>query len=349
MLNVLKRSGGKATDSSNRMFTKTRLALTLVYVIILAGILASSSGISRYIFTERLRTRFEGSERPNEAAGMRPPATPPDMRNIQTDFQETILLVNGLLLIFAALLSYWLAGITLRPIRASYDRQRQFLSDASHELRTPLAILQTSLENQRAKVKGSEDKVKIDSHLEEVARMSHLVDDLLKLSSGNEGGGNKIQKSDIDVVGLVQVTMDRLQSLADSYNVTMTLKKTSDKKLTILADEVSISQALANILKNAVLYNKPDGRVLVHIAREKSRAIIKIEDTGIGMSDEDQKHAFDRFYRADKSRSRQTGGSGLGLSIAQSIIQAHHGTIQIASKPAEGTTVTISLPLSDVA
>lgn len=344
MRNALKPFGGKATDSSSLMFIKTRVLLTIVYVAILVGILASSSGISKYIFSERLRVRFDELISGQQVAE---PLPPPglDMRNIQEDFQNTILMVNGALLIVAAVLSYGLAGLTLRPIRSAYRRQRQFLGDASHELRTPLAILQTGLESQLRRNKDTKEEKKIKSHLEEVHRMARLVEDLLKLSYFSEQSINLPKRENIELAPLLRETVERFEELAAKSNINFDLFTNDDTHVAVSGDKEMLSQAIANILKNAICYNKSGGSVEVRLSEAQSRAIIEIKDTGIGMSSQDIDHIFDRFYRAEKSRSRSAGGSGLGLSIADAVIRAHRGKIDIQSIPEKGTRVIVTLPV----
>jgi len=327
------------------MFVKTRIVLTIVYVMILAGILASSSGISRSIFSERLRARFNESTSGQEASERLPPPGP-DMRNIQEDFQSTILMVNGMLLIVAAILSYGLAGLTLRPIRSAYQRQRRFLGDASHELRTPLSILQTGLESQLRRNKDTKEEKKIKSHLEEVHRMTRLVEDLLQLSYFAERNINIPNKENIKLTPLLRETTERFSELAEKNDITIDCFMNADADVIVLGDRQMLSQAIANVFKNAVCYNKSGGSVEVHLSEIQSQAVIKIEDTGIGMKAEDLAHIFDRFYRAEKSRSRGTGGSGLGLSIADAVTRAHRGKIDIESVPDKGTKVVITLPVS---
>ena len=327
------------------MFVKTRIVLTIVYVAILAGILVSSSGVSRYIFSERLRARFNESVSGQDFSEPLP-LPGPDMRIIQEDFQNTILMVNGALLIVAAILSYGLAGLTLRPIRSAYRRQRQFLSDASHELRTPLAILQTGLEGQLRRNKDVKEEKRIKSHLEEVHRMARLVEDLLQLSYFAERNVDIPNREHIELVSLLRETSERFIELAAKNKVIINCHIEVNADLVVLGDRQMLSQAIANVLKNAICYNTSGGDVDVRLSQEQAKAVIEIEDTGIGMSSEDLAHVFDRFYRAEKSRSRGTGGSGLGLSIAYAVIRAHRGEIEIESTPEKGTKVVITLPVS---
>ncbi|MCX5644371.1 MAG: ATP-binding protein [Phycisphaerae bacterium] len=115
------------------------------------------------------------------------------------------------------------------------------------------------------------------------------------------------------------------------------------------ADRTRILQLLTNLLVNAIQYNHPDGRVLLTVAHEGTEAVLTVADTGVGIAAEDQPHLFERFFRADKARSREAGGSGLGLAICQSIVEAHGGFITFTSQPGSGTKFTVRLPLSRAA
>jgi signal transduction histidine kinase len=329
------------------MFVKTRIALTFVYVIILAIILVSSGGISRYIFSAQLESRFEGAATEDQKREHLPPPNP-DMDHIREDFQNTILFVNGFLLIIAAMLSYGLAGLTLRPIKRSYEQQRRFLSDASHELRTPLAILQTGLETQLRKSTRSTEQKLLQSHLEEVERMTQLVENLLTLSNFAEGDGGLTLMESFEIKPLIEKTIDRFKPLAQKGKIQINFQYPQHDDFIICGDTTLFSHAIANIISNAIAYNSKGGSVTVNLLKIDNQAVIEITDTGIGMHEDDAIQAFDRFYRVDKSRSRGTGGSGLGLSIALAIVRAHGGNILLSSNLGEGTTVTIQLPLSSI-
>jgi signal transduction histidine kinase len=212
-------------------------------------------------------------------------------------------------------------------------------------LRTPLAILQTGLETQLRKSKQSADQEVIQSHLEEVERMTQLVNDLLQLSHLAEDGGKTALTAPVDISTLVQVTTDRFSQLADKHKVRLEVELPEDESVFIKGDKALLSHAIANVINNAVLYNKKNGRVSVRLFKKSAEAVIEIEDTGIGMSDEDVACAFDRFYRAEKSRARCSGGSGLGLSIVLAIVRAHNGRVKIQSTHDQGTIVRINLSL----
>lgn len=345
MPRVLKPSGERATGSTRDRFWTARTQLTFTYTAILAVILCISSGILYGAFSNRLARRFERNPQ-------RPPIilpegiAPPRAEDVLRDLLYSLIFVNGLLLVLASVLSYWLAGITLDPIRETYERQRRFLSDASHELRTPLAILQADLENGlHAESLSAEEEARIESHLEEVARMGQIVKDLLLLSRLDETHLPEEPTRSIELITFLKELTGRFKHFAKQYHVTISTES-SVKTLTLLTKQELLTQAVSNLLKNAIVYNKPEGNVHITLKKEGSHALIEITDTGIGMSPEHVDKVFDRFYRVDKSRSRQTGGSGLGLSITQASIDQLNGQIQVNSELNVGTTVTLTLPLS---
>lgn len=358
MQNVLKPFAAKVTDSLNGPFQRARIVLTFVYVMILLGILFSSSSFTYSTFSRQLTHRFEHYE-------VRPPipnwpisselvngvVVMPNPADLRTDLIDALIIVNGILLVTAGVLSYWLAGLTLRPVQTAYNRQRQFLSDASHELRTPLAILQTDLENQL----GAKDvtpiaREQLVSHLEEVERMSNLVRGLLELSRLDEGATlTESNGYSLELVAINQIAtqaVERLMQRAAQAGVTLRLvtEAGADQVLCKVNRELLL-QALSNVIMNAIVYNKPAGEITVSTTTDRQHITLRVQDTGVGMTAEDAAQVFTRFYRAEKSRSRKTGGSGLGLSIAQSIIQKFDGTIALTSELGVGTTVSVTLPV----
>lgn len=345
MRNVLKRSGAKDTDSFSHQFRRSRLILTVIYVAILAAILFSSATITRSIFSQRLNERFHSYQDVSGTRSEYMPA-PPNAEDVRGDLLQVTVTVNGLLLLVAGGLSYLLAGITLRPIQSAYNRQRQFLSDASHELRTPLAILQTNLENERAASKTPATQKAIESHLEEVARMGHLVGDLLTLSrlSDEKKSGQKMLP--VDLASTVRTSVDRLQSTAKRHGVALALSEDGLRKILVLSpSEDVLMEAMTNVIHNAIVYNKEGGSVDVSVGIQGKSATVQVEDTGVGIDAGEIKKVFDRFYRSEKSRSRQTGGSGLGLSIVQSIMHAIGGSIVITSEAGSGTVALLTFPI----
>jgi len=345
MQNGLKPFGERGIGLLSPLFSRARFALTAVYVLILAVILLISGGLSRSIFSGRLQQRFAIEGEQVEVVVQRRLPPTPNYRMIQSDFQDTIVLVNGILLLLAGLLSYGLAGITLRPIQEAYDKQKQFVSDASHELRTPLAILKVELENQRTQKHSTDVYAVIDSHLEEVDRMTRLVDDLLRLSKMQEMDTESLKQEEVALAPLLAKAVSRLLPLAREKSIQLAFDEGADTSLVVLGDEAGLMQVFTNIIKNAIAYNANEGSVTVRLVQEKQSCVVEVCDTGLGMNKREVAHVFDRFYRTEKSRSRKTGGSGLGMAIARGTILAHGGRIEVQSKPQIGTTVRVSLPI----
>lgn len=337
MPNGSRLSGARAIGSHETPFRKARIKLTLIYASILAFILLLSSAIILSAFSRQLNVRFPQRHQMMVQAGLVP--GPEDVR---ADLILTLFIVNGMLLVGASVLSYWLADMTLQPIQEAYVRQKEFLGDVSHELRTPLAILQLGLENESDKEGlGGEAIERIESQKEEVARMSSLVDDLLKLNRF-DASNETVAFEPVEVHALIEKCMQRLKSLADRQEVSLNLSA-NGIGLIASADREMLGLAVSNVIKNAVLYNKPGGKVDVAINKSAGKISIAVADDGIGISKEDQEKIFRRFYRVDKSRSRSNGGSGLGLAIVESIVTKLGGTIDIRSELGKGTTVIMAL------
>lgn len=343
MQNAFRLFGEKDTGSFESRFGPSRLMLTGVYVAILLVILCVSTSVTRALFSRRLDVRFHPMLG-EEVVIREDRLLPPDPSMVRKDLTDALFLVNGSLLLLAGVSSFWLAEITLRPIKRAYQKQRQFLSDASHELRTPLAILQTDLENERAEAGDTKTISRLDSHLEEVRRMGRLVNDLLLLSRLGEARKDVPAPQKTPVAEVVEKTFERLLRLASERGITFVPPRHLPDLYVDIEKEVLL-QALTNVVKNAILYNKPNGTVSMEVVEVSGQVLISVCDTGLGMSPEDTVQVFDRFYRADRSRSRETGGSGLGLSIAQSAIEQAGGSISLVSTPNKGTTVTITLPV----
>lgn len=354
MLNVLRQSGAKATDSFKKNFNRSIVRLTILYAGTLVIILVISGVILYSAFSNRLGKRFGDFPLPHsdidrEIFIINQPfqTNRPIAEEVREDLIESLIFVNGLLLILSGISSYWLARRTLQPIKDSYERQQRFLGDASHELRTPLSILQIELENELIDLKTDSLKEPVLSKLEEVGRMTKIVNDLLTLSRLDED--TPYTQTNLQRISLQKVILnivERLQPLAQSHSVTLSALPGKNPDVLITLDQDLFSHALTNFIQNGIIYNKPQGKVEIATVPGNKEVCITITDTGIGIPPDDLKNIFERFYRTDKSRSRKTGGSGLGLSIAYSAIEHMKGTLHIESEVGKSTTVFITLPLS---
>lgn len=346
MPNASKPSGARVIGSLRGRFHAARLKLTAIYIVILAAILFVSSGVIYSAFANQLAQRFRRFEiSPNMIVTEN--FIPPRQQDVLNDLVFSLYIVNGLLLVIAAAASYWLAGLTLEPIQRAYDDQRRFLGDASHELRTPLAVLRIDIENRLDdSATGDDERRRLTSNLEEVDRMGRLVNDLLKLSRlDEERATERPPSSHVDLRNAVGSSVGRLQPLADERGVALDWTA-DDSGMVVLADEELLAQAIDNVIKNAIVYNKPQGAVVISAEKDGASAVVKVTDTGVGISEEDRPKVFDRFYRADGSRTRATGGSGLGLSIVSAAMDKLGGAVELESELGKGTTVTLKLPLA---
>lgn len=227
-------------------------------------------------------------------------------------------------------------------IEDGYNRQKQFVSDASHELRTPIAVMQGYIDMLDRWGKNDKEVLQesIDAIKNEIVNMKDLLEKLLFLAR-NDRGTLTLQKEKFSLTGLVEETVKETEIIDKSHKLNCNI----ENSIYINADRNRIKQALRIFLDNAIKYTPKSGEITINLTTEKKHAVIEIIDTGIGMSEDEMKHVFDRFYRSDKSRKREEGGHGLGLSIAKLIILSHRGKINVKSKPSKGTKIKILLPI----
>jgi signal transduction histidine kinase len=226
----------------------------------------------------------------------------------------------------------------------SFQRIREFTLHASHELKTPLTVMRGELETVlREENFTPAQKEWILSQMDEIERLAKIVDGLTLLTKA-DAGQVKLKFEPVRLDDLVRENVADAKILAQPQNVRVNLG-TCDQ-LNISGDRHRLRQLLLNLADNAIKYNCPNGTVAISLQRNNGFAELKIENTGAGLSPELQSRVFDRFFRGDSSHSNSVDGCGLGLSIAQWITQAHHGTIAFASEPDKRTVVTVTLPNS---
>lgn len=258
----------------------------------------------------------------------------------------TILIVLGLLsMIILVTIGWVLAGKSLIPIKKAWEKQKDFVADASHELRTPLTVIQTSLEVLLAnRGKTINENIQWLNNIQaESEIMAKLVSDLLFIAR-IDAGEVEIEKKVMDLSQIAKNSVLEMAPLFSSKKIN--LEKKIEENIKFIGDELKIKQLLRILLDNAYKYTPEGGNVLFQLNIEHENICIKVTDSGIGISDEDKERIFDRFYRADKARSREQGGFGLGLSIANWIVKEHSGKIKVESKPGEGTSFTVIFPRS---
>lgn len=242
---------------------------------------------------------------------------------------------------------WWLSGLAIQPIYQSYSQIQQFTADAAHELRTPLAALGATVESALLTPQLCEAEVRDILH--SLARQNHrlttLVADLLLLAR-MERQSLQIGREKSCLNDIISDLVEELASLAIAAKVTLTSDIRVDKPLHILADEEQLYRLVSNLIVNAIQYTPSNGEVTVILDRNDREAVVEVQDTGIGIAPEHQQRIFDRFYRVSSDRSRGSGGAGLGLAIAEAIVQSHHGSLQVHSDLGKGSTFTIRLPIT---
>ena len=238
----------------------------------------------------------------------------------------------------------------------SFKQIKQFSSDASHELKTPLTILRGEVEVSLRRERSPEQyRDVLKSNLEEIGRMTQIVNDLLLLSKADNDEIH-LHRRELDLSGVLREMVPQASLLARDKNLRIEAEL-ADEEVKILGDRLRIRELLLNLIENAIKYTETGGSIKVRLTKTNSSskngdplddqnfAEIRVLDTGIGIAKEDQERIFDRFFRVDKARSREQGGSGLGLSICKWIVGAHHGKLLVESQLGEGSCFIVRLPL----
>jgi two-component system, OmpR family, sensor histidine kinase CiaH len=342
------------------MFQKTRLRLTFWYLLIIMAISIAFSiviyiGLTRE-FDRALRLQrfriehpefrvriFQGQPLQLEELPYPTPADPQVIAEAKLRLLAGLVGINVIILFLSSVAGYFLAGRTLQPIQEMIDEQNRFITDASHELHTPLTSLRTMIEvNLRDKHLTSEKAQEVlVSNLEEVEKLQELSAGLIELTQYQKPNGN-FHMGTVSLSEIIHHAVETVRPLAVKKDIALTQKS---EEITMQGNEKSLAELCVTLLDNAIKYSPEKATVSIHAFQKDSKVEIVVKDTGIGIQKEDIPHIFDRFYRVDKSRTKQhIPGYGLGLSIAKRIVTLHKGTIQVTSAPGKGTTFTILIP-----
>ena len=229
---------------------------------------------------------------------------------------------------------------TFARLDAAFEQQKQFASDAAHELRTPVSVIltqtQTALGRER---QAAEYRETVEACQRAAQRMRKLIRELLELAQ-LDAGQERMKRLRFDFAKTIADCIELTQPLAAESGVNLVSEL---PPLEITGDPERLAQVVTNLLTNAVQYNKPGGEVRVKLKLENGLAVLTVADTGQGIAAKDLPRVFGRFFRADESRTG-AGNAGLGLAISKAIIEAHGGTIEVASEKDAGTTFTVRLP-----
>ena len=307
-----------------------------------------------------------------------------EIREGRAKLSSTVLILQAVLIFFSALTAAYASRLLVRPfdkltasfddkggfldedisipdytetqmVASAYNRMRarlsaqeesrqEFVSNVSHELKTPLTSMKVLADSLLAQEDVPNELYRdfmIDI-TEEIDRESKIINDLLSLVKMDRKAQNlTIRETNIN--NLIDLILKRLRPIAARQNIDLLMENT--RPVTAEVDETSLTLAVSNLVENAIKYNRPDGWVRVSLNMDNTFFFVRVEDSGIGIPEEDQKFIFERFFRVDKSHSREIGGTGLGLAITRQAVLAHHGAIRVYSKEGEGTTFTIRIPL----
>jgi heavy metal sensor kinase len=233
----------------------------------------------------------------------------------------------------------------LSRLEAAFQRVTQFTADASHELRTPVSVMRTNAEITLRKLRSeAEYREAISRILDESEKVSRLIEQLLQLARA-DSGSVALQMARSDLNAALQNACREAGILAEAKHLQFSQSIPEDT-LWVHGDSASLERLFMILLDNAVKYTPSGGQVDVRLGFDDGFAVASIRDTGTGIAPEDIGHVFDRFYRADRARSRESGGTGLGLAIGRWIAEAHRGEIRVESEPAKGSTFQLRIPLS---
>jgi heavy metal sensor kinase len=235
---------------------------------------------------------------------------------------------------------------TLGRLERAVGEMRQFGAALAHELRTPLTVLRGEIEMALADARaGVNIERRLAGQLEEIDKLKRLIDQLLTLARA-EAGELTIARAPVNLGAMIETLTDQLELVAQEKGVA--LRCECAEPATVAGDASWLERVLLNLLDNAIKFTPAGGTVLVRLAREGTSARVDVSDTGVGMAPDVVPHVFERFYRADPSRSSATEGVGLGLSLAKWIVERHGGRIEVASTPGKGSTFSVFLPLSHI-
>lgn len=296
----------------------TQSILTTLAVILLAGIFTYFLAGRALVPLRRFSSRMEKIQAQNLSEPLEIPHTDDEVAQLTRAF-------NGM----------------LARLDSAFTAQHRFSASAAHELRTPLAVMRTNLDvlKKRKNPTTEEYTETLQRVSEQTERLSHLVKMLLEMTELET-----VPRNDhICLSALVEEVLCDLAQVADEKNVTL-CQEPGDAEVT--GSYLLLYRAVYNLTENAVKYNRPDGSVTVGVHMENGYALLRVEDTGIGIAAESWTDIFEPFVRVDKSRSRSMGGNGLGLALVRDIAEKHGGSVQVVKSSDQGTVIEMKLPVS---
>ena len=268
-------------------------------------------------------------------------------KSLQPEMDVLMQLLRGLILIglgsviFIGVGAWILSGKSIQPAAMAFEKQREFVANASHELRAPLTLIHAGIEVAKRESDNSQRQQVLDDTLVDADYMKHLLDDLLLLSR-LDSRMVTLDKNPVQFPEFLEMVTRKMSMIASQSGIELTGES---EAFELMADPNRLQQVIFILVDNAIRHNTPGGWVKVTARKVQTQVLIEVRDSGKGIPQEHLDRVFERFYKVeDGSRSAQKG-SGLGLSIARGLVEAHRGKIKLASKPGKGTNVTVSLPI----
>ena len=336
------------------MFQSATLKLTVWYLALMMGVSLAFSLVLYNSSAESLSVAYEHQRAAIKQQffnvfGLAPSAATFDrLRDNEISAAQQRLMANltlanlGVLAVGGAA-SFYLARRTLRPIEQTLEAQVRFTADASHELRTPLTAMQTEIEValRDKNLSLAETRELLESNLEEVRRLQDLSNGLLALANQDQ---EHFEPERVQTGAVLKDALARTAKMAQHKRIMIENKATNQH---VWGSKDGLVQLFAILLDNALKYSPADSTITLTSRAKGGNAYIAVEDHGHGIGTEDLPHIFDRLYRADSSRTKgKVSGYGLGLSIAQKIVELHKGAIEVTSKVGDGSTFTVRVPLA---
>ena len=346
---------------------------------------ASNSNYNRNAGFLEVTVPVKHGESDNEVKGLLIISSPTDeITEGVSKLGSTVLLLQGVLILLSVAASFYASRLLVKPfgkvaasfeekggfldedisipdyletemLSAAYNRMRQrlsaqedsrqeFVSNVSHELKTPLASMKVLADSLLAQEDVPVEYYRefMNDITEEVDRETKIVNDLLSLVKMDRTAAD-LQIQDTNMNDLIDLILKRLRPIAAKQNIELVLE--NSRPVIAQVDQTKITLAITNLVENAIKYNKPNGWVHVSLNMDNVFFFIKVEDSGMGIPEDAQPFIFERFYRVDKSHSREIGGTGLGLAITRQAVLMHHGAVRVYSREGEGTTFTVRIPL----
>ncbi len=338
-----KRFAGWATDLRNKywrdVFFRTEANVIVLQILFAAIVCAIVAVFFNYLYKNILETIISGiAESIQNHGSITGQEIFDSIQIIKTKYFYSFLSLT----IFITLgFSYIIARVTLTPARNAMATQKRFVSDIAHELRTPLSVIKTNIEVALlGEIPNDLQKTLRDS-IAELNKISEIMNNLLSFT--NLIRPERIQFNRVNMSDIIDMSVKKLGSLSKNKNIGFSIKKTDPSH--VWGNATALEQIAVNVLKNAIMYSLSFGTIIITVEPDyRGNVVFSVEDHGAGISQKDLAHIFEPFYRAEKSRNRKSGGSGLGLTIASELVKLHSGKISVKSRVGTGTRVTISLP-----